>query len=92
MAIVDDYNAKGLPRYFTVEVKRDLSEKEKLRSIAHELVHIRQYATGQLNEEMTLWEGQSVNPDVIPYLEQPWEIEAYALGDKLYGDYINGNV
>ena len=92
LAIVDDYNAKGMPRYFTVEVKRDLSEQEKLMSIAHELVHIRQYATGQLNEEMTLWQGESVNSDLIPYFEQPWEIEAYDLGDQLYKDYINGNV
>jgi hypothetical protein len=92
LAIVDDYNAKGMPRYFTVEVKRDLNEEEKLMSIAHELVHIRQYATGQLNEEMTLWQGESVNSDLIPYLEQPWEIEAYELGDKLYKDYKNGNV
>lgn len=92
LAIVDDYNAKGMPRYFTVEIKRDLKKNEKLMAIAHELVHIKQYATGELNEEMTMWQGQSVNSDLIPYIEQPWEIEAYDVGDKLYEEYVNGNV
>ena len=89
---IDEYNTKGMPRYFTVEVKRDLNEEEKIMSIAHEMVHIRQYATGQLNDEMTIWQGESVNSDLIPYLEQPWEMEAYDLGEKLYKDYANGNV
>lgn len=92
LAIVDDCNSRGKPRYFTIEIKRDLNEQEKLMAIAHEFVHIKQYANGELNEEMTLWQGERVNSDIIPYLEQPWEIEAYEVGDKLYEDYINGNV
>jgi predicted nucleotidyltransferase component of viral defense system len=87
LTIIDDYNQRGYPRHFTLEVNRSLSEHEKLMTLAHEMVHVRQYAKMELNEEMNRWHGEYVNTDLIPYHEQPWEIEAYDLGDRLFKQY-----
>lgn len=82
------YNEKDQPREFTLEIRSKLCEKEKLRTIAHEIVHVKQYLYKELNEQMTLWKGQKVDSDAIPYFKQPWEIEAHELGDKLYEEYM----
>lgn len=84
---VEDYNASGKPRDFLIEVKKELSEEDFLVTIAHELVHVRQYVRGDLNEEMSYWRGVPVNARKIPYDEQPWEIEAESVAQKLYVEY-----
>ena len=88
LTIVDDYNFSGAPRYFTIEVDRNQTEDEKIRTIAHELIHVKQYVKKELNEEMNRWKGQKVNPEKIPYLEQPWEIEANDSGDFLFNEFL----
>jgi len=57
-------------------------------TLAHELTHVRQYVRGELNAEMTRWKGQKVpfgprGGVKIPYDQQPWEVEAYALEKEL---------
>ena len=84
---VEDYNAAGKPREFLIEVKRELVGDDFLETIAHELVHVRQYVRGELNEEMSYWRGAPVNPREIPYAEQPWEIEAEEIGKALVAEY-----
>lgn len=84
---VEDYNAAGKPREFLIEVKRELAGDDFLETIAHELVHVRQYVRGELNEEMSYWRGAPVNPREIPYAEQPWEIEAEEIGKALVAEY-----
>ena len=81
---VEDYNASGKPRDFLIEVKRDLNEEDFLMTVAHELVHVRQYVRGELNEEMSYWRGSPVNARKIPYAEHPWEIEAENVAKELY--------
>ena len=85
---VEDYNIMGKPREFTLEVYRNQTDEEILKTIAHELVHVRQYAVGDLNEEATLWQGRSVSRD-LEYHNHPWEIEAEDLTEILYGEYVN---
>jgi hypothetical protein len=86
---VTDYNSKGLPRDFTLYINKTLPEKEKIRTIAHELVHVKQYLYKELNEQMTLWRGQKVSEDDYGnYYDYPWEKEAYELEDKLYDSFI----
>jgi len=82
---ITDYNSKGLPRDFTLYIDKNLPEEEKIRTIAHELVHVKQYVYNELNEQMTLWHGKKVSEDDYEnYFDRPWEKEAYELGDKLY--------
>jgi hypothetical protein len=87
ITIIDDYNESGLPRRFTIEMDGKQDSEEKLRTLAHEMVHIKQYCKKELNEEMTKWKGQSVDSDSMDYDDQPWEIEAHTLGDKLYEEF-----
>jgi hypothetical protein len=87
ITIIDDYNESGLPRRFTIEMDGKQDSEEKLRTLAHEMVHIKQYCKKELNEEMSKWKGQSVDSDSMDYDDQPWEIEAHTLGDKLYEEF-----
>lgn len=82
-----DYNSKDAPREFTLEIRKDQSEEEFLVTLAHEMVHVKQYAYKELNEEMTKWKGQMVCPRSIPYDDQPWEIEAETRAKELYNEY-----
>ena len=81
---IADYNTKGKARYFTIELARSLNKKSLLRTLAHECVHIKQYALGELDENMTVWRGRRVNSDTVPYWDHPWEIEAYGKEKGLY--------
>jgi hypothetical protein len=85
---VSDYNMSDIPRGFTIHLKRGMDQEETLRTIAHEMVHLKQYSRKELNESMTRWKGVAVNPDIIPYFDQPWEIEAHGLGDILYEQFM----
>jgi hypothetical protein len=92
ITIIDDYNASGLPRMFTIEINGSQDDNEKLRTLAHEMVHIKQYCKRELNEQMSMWKGQEVDSDNIDYDDQPWEIEAHNLGDQIYEEFItDGN-
>lgn len=88
-ASIEEYNSLGQPRSFVIELHRKDDEKEKLKTLAHELVHVRQYVRNELNDEMNTWKGRKINSDDIPYDDQPWEIEANELGNKLYELYSN---
>ena len=88
LTYVDDYNSSGKVREFTLEIYRDQIEEEILKTLAHELVHVRQYSIGDLNEEATLWQGRLMESN-LAYDNQPWEIEANELADILYEEYIH---
>lgn len=88
-ATIEDYNSLGQPRSFVIEIHKNDCEEEKLKTLAHELVHVRQYVRNELNDEMNTWKGRKINSDDIPYDDQPWEIEANELGNKLYELYSN---
>ena len=64
---VEDYNSKGVPREFILEINRKQSEKEILKTIAHEMVHCKQYAYGQIDEQGTRWLSRKMDHDSLPY-------------------------
>jgi hypothetical protein len=85
---VTDYNMRGIPRCFKFHIHSKIGQEEILRTMAHEMVHVKQYCKKELNEEMNKWMGEKVNPDEIPYHDRPWEIEAHQVGDMLYNNFI----
>lgn len=85
---IDDYNVLGMPNSFIIELKNSLNEETKLKTLAHEMVHIKQYIRGELNEQMSIWKGRKVDSDKISYADQPWEIEAESTAIKLYDEYV----
>jgi hypothetical protein len=68
----------GLDTYLVV--LKPVKDKAALgATLAHELTHVAQFAKGtlQLTPRGKLWKGKYYGRKV-PYLDQPWEIQAFA--------------
>lgn len=57
-----------------------------LSTLAHEMVHVRQFARGELNSSMSQWKSNKYC-DNIEYWDQPWEKEARRLQGKLVEEF-----
>lgn len=57
-----------------------------LSTLAHEMVHVRQFAKGELNSTMSQWKSNKYC-DNIEYWDQPWEKEARRLQGKLVEEF-----
>lgn len=68
------------PREFEIELHKDMPLRKLLETVCHEMVHVKQYARGELYESerqsKLRWQGQWVKKD-IDYWDLPWEIEAH---------------
>lgn len=68
------------PREFDIEINKNQPLRTLLETVAHELVHAKQFARGELYQSSVTakhrWQGEWVekNPD---YWDLPWEIEAH---------------
>lgn len=67
---------------FALYVKNDLRKSEAILILSHELIHIKQYYSKQLQinqgEGTVEWNGAIIyNPGNIDYIERPWEIDAF---------------
>lgn len=85
----EDDNHK--PREFLIEIDKSLEIEDFILTMCHELVHVKQYATGEMKDlfkgpHNLVWRGNKINTLVnnIPYWEQPWEIEAFGREQGLY--------
>lgn len=63
-------------RFFELEIDKNLSLRRLLTTVAHEMVHVKQYARKELQEDYD-WLGKTYSPDKVSYWDQPWEIEAH---------------
>jgi len=54
-------------------------------TLAHELTHVAQFAQGtlQIAKKGKLWKGK-LYPTNHPYLDQPWEIQAFARQELIF--------
>ena len=75
-ASVEEYNNSGKPREFLIELHPGIGAVDILKTLAHEMTHIKQYVYGETNETLTRWKGMKVSDD-LDYWIQPWEIEAH---------------
>lgn len=73
---VTGHNIRHKPRQFTIQIRNNKSKRYMLMTLAHEMVHLKQYALGELDENMNVWKGKRVNSS-IDYWDTPWEIEAH---------------
>lgn len=79
------------PRKFNIFINSLMGRRKTLEILAHEMVHVKQYATGQLMDyvhgKMVRWNGQKMfydENDDQSYYDSPWEIEAYGRQIGLY--------
>lgn len=84
----DLVNAHGKPRSFEIALKSTLSEEDMFKTLAHEMIHVRQFATGQLAEDHTRWCKIKIDEDT-PYNDLPWEVEAVCMEVVLYANYTD---
>jgi hypothetical protein len=73
----------------TLEIQTGQSQEDTIHTLAHEMVHVRQYVRGELSDGMDVWRGKKINAESIDYEDQPWEIEAEKISDKLYNEWKN---
>lgn len=68
------------PRSFELEIHKNMRLRKILETVAHEMVHVKQYAKGELYEGSRVnkhrWHGEWLDKDP-DYWDQPWEIEAH---------------
>ena len=76
------------PREFQIQIDSKLPLRRMLETVAHEMVHVKQYARNELQrgsefklegttvltKTYDLWKGKRYN---IEYWDSPWEIEAH---------------
>ena len=78
---------------FIIELNEDLGLEHRLVTLAHEIVHIKQYRTRQLRTwhlktgTIDIWEGKRFRN--VNYFQQPWEAEALLLEQELYIDFVS---
>ena len=51
-----------------------------LATLAHEMVHVKQFARGELDSRLERWKGRNCSQE---YWDQPWEVEARRLQYKM---------
>jgi hypothetical protein len=94
------------PRYFTIRLAKQKNDN-MLRTLAHEMVHLKQYAKNQLSYKFKqnrtakkanptlepIWEGKIWKPkkDQHHYWNAPWEMEAYALEPGLFYRFMENS-
>lgn len=86
-ASVEDINLTKKPKEFLIEVHSKIGAPDILKTIAHEMVHIKQYACGELDETLMSWKGKRVDSDSLDYYDHPWEIEAHGLEVSLFSKF-----
>jgi hypothetical protein len=73
---------------FVLSIDRNLSQDELIKTICHEMVHVKQGVRNELsasNKFCRIWKGSKYN---ISYRHSPWEIEAYYLEEKLFNSFM----
>ena len=77
---------------FLINVHSKLNKKQILLAIAHEMVHVKQYANGELKdfirEDKTKYRDVHYYNDDLDYWDYPWEIEAHGREPGLYYRFI----
>ncbi len=82
------------PRNFNVVLNSLCSRNRQLLTLAHELVHVKQFAINQLGlswtsdgVNFTRWKRRDVNTDKVHYWDLPWEVEALGRQEGLLHRY-----
>ena len=82
------------PREFDVDINKQQKLRRLLETVAHEMVHVKQFARGELYESVRRnkhrWQGKWLNSDP-KYWDQPWEIEAHGREVGLFIQWAEAN-
>ena len=70
------------PKEFIIELDSTVKIRNLLITLAHEMVHVKQWAKDEMYEYMNVaglvrFKGEKVHIVITDYWDYPWEIEAY---------------
>lgn len=81
------------PREFLITIRPMMSRINILKTLAHELVHVKQFARKELGVVVcgsrVRWQNEMIDDATTSYWETPWEIEAYGREIGLYNMYVH---
>lgn len=83
-AYIEDYNASNKPREFCIELHPWIGARGILKTLAHEMVHVKQFIREETNDSLSVWKGKAIDPDSMDYYAHPWEMEAHSLENGLF--------
>lgn len=83
-ASIEHYNASHRPRDFLIEIHPWIGAPDILKTLAHEMVHIKQFVMCETNETLSKWKGRPIDTESLDYYMQPWEMEAYSIETGLW--------
>jgi len=85
-------DSNNRPREFEIIINSRIGKRRQLITLAHEMVHIKQHAKGELKSLLfrreERWHGSYIKENEMSYFEKPWEIEAYGRELGLYQMYM----
>lgn len=94
LAIEEDGKPADRPRLFELEVHKNMPLRKVLETVAHEMVHVKQYARGELYYSTRVaknrWQGKWVS-NKLDYWDCPWEIEAHGRECGLFVQWAEKN-
>lgn len=81
------------PRVFSIHIDTKQPMIGILKTVAHELTHMKQFARGELASTVSRdahlkWCGKKVNLEKTHYYDLPWEIEAHGREEGLLNLWI----
>jgi hypothetical protein len=84
-----DYVGKSYrPREFLIELDTHMSEELYIKTLLHELVHLRQWVIGSLRSKRGKMYYGKVAVELYDYWHQPHEMEAREQEETLYVEYL----
>jgi len=89
----DDDNIR--PKDFEISVDSNLKLRNLLTTVAHEMVHVKQFAKGEMTDliktQEVRWLGKRFTHDNTDYWDRPWEIEAHGRETGLFVRWAETN-
>jgi hypothetical protein len=87
-----DYTGESYrPREFLIELDTHMNQELYIKTLLHELVHLRQWVIGTLRAKRGKRYYESINVEELDYEDQPHEIEAREQEASLYLEYLDDN-
>lgn len=81
-------------REFVIRIDTTTPIETFLSSLMHEMIHVKQYAKGELgiyarDPNCSRWKGEKINRDKLGYYDEPWEIEAHGYETGLVQQFLD---
>ena len=89
LCIWDEWETARTPRGYSIDLDSAVSLRNLLINLAHEMVHVKQWAKGEMYEysrtpSLVRFKKSVYDMNDIDYYDYPWEIEAFGRQEGLF--------